>query len=94
MAETQEQWYDILQETYDKWSREVDTIKQEIDTIKQEIDTIKQQGPDEETDNEENDNVIRNLDKKINNILPTLEKYKYYLDYRANPTKAIVESED
>lgn len=74
MAETQEQWYDILQETYDKWLQEMATIKQQI----------------EETEDEDE---IRNLDKKIKNIIPTLEKYKYYLDYRGNPTKAIVESE-
>lgn len=75
MAETQEQWYDILQETYDKWLQEMDTIKQQL----------------EETEDEDE---IRNLDKKIKNIIPTLEKYKYYLDYRANPTEAIVESQD
>lgn len=75
MAETQEQWYDILQETYDKWLQQIDIIKQQIG----------------ETEDEDE---INNLDKKIKNIVPTLQRYKYYLDYRANPTKAIVESED
>ena len=55
-AETIDQWYSFLQETYDKWSSEVERLKSE--------------------------NEDGSLNKQINQILPTLERYKYYLDQK------------
>jgi hypothetical protein len=63
MAETLDEWYDMLQTTYDKWSQEIDNLRVEF----------------ENTEDED-------INKKIKTILPTLERYKYYLDYRHNPT--------
>jgi DNA integrity scanning protein DisA with diadenylate cyclase activity len=55
-AETIDQWYTILQETYDKWNNEVIRLR--------------------------NENEDGSLNKQINQILPTLERYKYYLDQK------------
>jgi DNA integrity scanning protein DisA with diadenylate cyclase activity len=55
-AETIDQWYSFLQETYDKWSSEVERLKSE--------------------------NEDGSLNKQINQILPTLERYRYYLDQK------------
>jgi DNA integrity scanning protein DisA with diadenylate cyclase activity len=55
-AETIDQWYSLLQETYDKWSSEVERLKSE--------------------------NEDGSLNKQINQILPTLERYRYYLDQK------------
>lgn len=66
MAETLDQWYDMLQETYDKWSQEIERLEKEFETTEDEK---------------------LQLNKKIKNILPTLERYKYYLDYRHKPSQ-------
>jgi hypothetical protein len=55
-AETIDQWYSLLQETYDKWSSEVERLKSE--------------------------NEDGSSNKQINQILPTLERYRYYLDQK------------
>ena len=54
--ETLDQWYSLLQETYDKWDTEVKRLRSE--------------------------NSDGSLTKQINQILPTLEKYRYYLDQK------------
>jgi hypothetical protein len=55
-AETIDQWYSLLQESYDKWDTEIKRL--------------------------ESKNEDGSMTKQINQILPTLERYRYYLDQK------------
>lgn len=82
MAETIEQWYDMLEQTYNQLNNEITRLQIERETIQKSISTDES---NEESDEELN-LKLQVLTKQINSIVPTVEKYKYYLDYRNKPT--------
>lgn len=90
MAETLEQWYDMLQETYDKWNDELHKWNDELQDLEMKIKELSLRISEEDNeDNEDNEELqvkVIQLQKKASQITPTLERYKYYLDYRSNPT--------
>jgi len=81
MAETIEQWYTILQETCDKWETEVKRLESE--------NTDGSLTDGSLTDGSLTDGSFT---KQINQILPTLEKYRYYLDKKPTTTTSTTTS--
>ena len=79
--ETLDKWYTILQETYDKWNNELENLNLKIKELT--FSMI------EEDDEDVKDNLtteVTLLKKQVSQITPTLEKYKYYLDFQNNQT--------
>jgi len=94
--ETLDQWYQALQTTYDKWNEEVQNINMKIKELSSSIVEEDHEDHedhkdhvDHEDDEDKKDNLeyeVTQLKKKISQITPTLEKYKYYLDFKTNQT--------
>lgn len=86
MAETIEQWYDMLEQTYNQLNNEITRLQIERETIQKSISTDESNEELDEESDEELNLKLQVLTKQINSIVPTVEKYKYYLDYRNKPT--------
>ena len=89
MAETIEQWYQMIEETYNKWESQLAQLKSE----KLLADSILQKDDLETDQREELTNKIKLLNNNINSIIPTVQKYKYYLDFKENPTLILTTSD-
>lgn len=79
--ETLDQWYQVLQTTYDKWNNELENLNLKIK--EKSLSIIEE---DDENVKENLEMEITLLKKKVSQITPTLEKYKYYLNFQNNPT--------
>ena len=89
MAETIEQWYQMIEETYNKWESQLAQLKSE----KLLADSILQKDDLERDQIEELSRKITLLNNNINSIIPTVQKYKYYLDFKEKSTPTPTTSE-